>query len=363
MDVLHVVGARPNFPKLAPVYAALSELEVSQYVVHTGQHFDPELSDVLFEQLGLPAEDENLGVGSGSHAQQTATVMQRIEDVLLRVKPKIVVVYGDVNSTVAATLVAAKLGIVVAHVEAGLRSGDRTMPEEINRLVTDAICDIALTTSEDADDNLRAEGRDASSIHFVGNPMIDSLMAVQGVLTRSPYVGRFADSGYGVVTMHRPGNVDDPAERERVVRVLMACAVEVPLVFPVHPRRRAEFENSPLGSNPRIVLTGPLPYVDFLSVVRDARVVVTDSGGVQEETTIFGVPCLTLRPNTERPVTIWKGTNRLVTAATLPDELRKAIASDGATTKENVIPPLWDGRAGMRIAEVLQSTLKTAASD
>lgn len=358
MDVLHVVGARPNFPKLAPVYAALANRDVSQYVVHTGQHFDPLLSEVLFKQLGLPKEDENLGVGSGSHAQQTALVMQKLEDVVLREKPSLVVVYGDVNSTVAATLVATKLGVPVAHVEAGLRSGDRSMPEELNRLVTDAICDIALTTSEDASDNLLREGRDATTIHFAGNPMIDSLRAVERTLTTSPFASRFAGDGYGVVTMHRPGNVDDSNERERVVNVLTECAEQIPLVFPVHPRRRQEFEQSKLGTNPRVLLTGPLPYVEFLSAVREAGVVITDSGGVQEETTIFGIPCLTLRPNTERPVTIWQGTNRLVTVESLPAELRLALAKD--PNSEPLVPPLWDGRAGERIADVLLDRLQAA---
>lgn len=359
MDVLHVVGARPNFPKLAPVYAALASRKISQYVVHTGQHFDPVLSAMLFEQLGLPTEDENLGVGGGSHAFQTGAVMQKFEAVVLRVKPRMVVVYGDVNSTVAATLVATKLGVPVAHVEAGLRSGDRTMPEELNRLVTDAICDIALTTSEDAGANLLREGRDPSTIHFVGNPMIDSVRAVEPRLGMSPFADEFPKGRYAVVTMHRPGNVDDQQEREAIVAALTRCAEQIPLVFPVHPRRRHEFEQSALGTNPRILLTGPLPYIDFLSAVRDAALVITDSGGVQEETTIFGVPCLTLRPNTERPVTIWQGSNRLVTVETLSEEVTRALAADSDRGCASV-PALWDGRAGERIAAVLTEVLTTA---
>lgn len=353
IDVLHVVGARPNFPKLAPVFAGVEALGMRQYVVHTGQHFDRDLSAVLFEQLGLPAEDENLGVGAGTHAQQTAAVMARFEPVMLRERPKLVAVYGDVNSTVAATLVATKLGTSVAHVEAGLRSGDRSMPEELNRIVTDALCDLALTTSEDADANLIHEGRDRSSIHFVGNPMIDSLRAVEPGLQYSPYASRFGQGEYAVVTMHRPSNVDTDQRRTQVIEALLECADRLPVVFPMHPRRRREFESSMLGHHPNVELTGPMSYMEFLSAVRHAAVVVTDSGGVQEETTVFGVPCLTLRPNTERPVTITHGTNRLVTLQSLvADFYRAASKTRDAVTR---IPPLWDGKAGHRIARVLMS--------
>lgn len=351
MDFLHVVGARPNFPKLAPVYHSLKVKGAAQYIVHTGQHFEPALSEVLFQQLGLPAEDLNLGVGAGSHAQQTASVMEKLEQVLLTVKPRTVVVYGDVNSTVAATLVAAKLGIRVAHVEAGLRSGDRTMPEELNRLVTDVLCDLALTTSLDANDNLIREGRDPATIHFVGNPMIDSLRAVEGDLPESSFTKRFGARKYGVVTLHRPSNVDSAADLATIVDALLSCAGQLPLVFPVHPRRRKELESSALGRSSNIVLTGPLPYLEFLGAVKHSGTVITDSGGVQEETTAFGVPCLTIRPNTERPVTITHGTNQLVTAANVVEALKDALADANYSSAE--MPPLWDGAAGPRIATAL----------
>lgn len=350
-----MVGARPNFPKLAPVYAALRALDASQYIVHTGQHFDTQLSGVLFEQLGLPEEDANLGVGSGSHAQQTALIMQRFEAVLLEVQPRVVVVYGDVNSTVAATLVAAKLGVRVAHVEAGLRSRDRTMPEELNRLVTDALCDLALTTSTDASDNLLHEGREPSTIRFVGNPMIDSLRSVESRLSVPEFAHGLDDAAYGVVTLHRPGNVDAPQELQTIVSALLETAEHLPLFFPVHPRRRSEFEASALGASDRITLTEPLSYIDFLSAVKHSRAVITDSGGVQEEATAFGVPCLTLRPNTERPVTISHGTNRIVTANQLTGALVEAISDSAAGPKS--MPPLWDGAAGPRIAAALKDEL------
>lgn len=355
MKLLHVVGTRPNIPKLAPVFKALSAEHVDQAVVHTGQHFDPALSDVLFEELQLPPADIKLNTHTGTPVQQTAQVMLGLEQVLELHAPKIVVVYGDVNSTAAAALVSSKLGIVTAHVEAGLRSRDRTMPEELNRLVTDALCDIAFTTSPDATENLIREGRDSTNIHFVGNPMIDSLRSVESGLPASPFSARFGAKGYALVTLHRPGNVDAHHTRERIIDELLLCADMFPLVFPVHPRRRQEFESSLLGAHPGVILTDPLSYLEFLSAMRDAQTIVTDSGGVQEEATAMNVRCLTLRPNTERPVTITEGTNTLVSPASLVREFRSSLTAFSYVHRP--MPTLWDGKSGPRIANILTSYL------
>jgi UDP-N-acetylglucosamine 2-epimerase (non-hydrolysing) len=350
----HIVGARPNFMKAAPVIAACAAEGLEQRCVHTGQHYDRRMSEVFFEELGIPEPDANLGVGSGSHAAQTAALMVALEREFTSQRPDCVVVYGDVNSTLAATLVAAKLLIPVAHVEAGLRSFDDTMPEEINRRVTDGLSDVLLVTSPEAIANLAREGAPASRIHFVGNPMIDTLL---GNLDRFDADRVRADLGledaYGVVTLHRPANVDNPEVATRIVDALTKASELLPLVFPVHPRGQATLRAAGLGSSDRIRLVEPLGYVDFISLVRGASAVLTDSGGIQEETTILGVPCLTLRPNTERPITISHGTNRLVT----PDDVVDALAAalDGQHIGRGV-PPLWDGRAGERIATVLRTS-------
>ncbi|MFL6173269.1 MAG: non-hydrolyzing UDP-N-acetylglucosamine 2-epimerase [Marmoricola sp.] len=352
--VVHITGARPNFPKAAPVIDAITRLgggKVRQRLVHTGQHYDEKMSDVFFRQLGLPEPDVNLGVGSGSHAAQTAAVMVGLENLFLEERPDVVVVYGDVNSTVAAALVAAKLQIPLAHVEAGLRSFDHTMPEEVNRLVTDRLSDVLLCTSADAVAHLGNEGVAPSRIHLVGNPMIDTLLAhldafdVAAARERHELEGRYA-----VATLHRPANVDAGPDAEALVRTLHAAADQVQVVLPLHPRGRATLEDAGLFKHPGILVCDPLGYVEFLGLVRGADVVITDSGGVQEETTVLGVPCLTLRPNTERPVTITHGTNRLVTREDLPQQVGIALATDRSTHK---VPPLWDGQAGPRIAEVL----------
>lgn len=356
--VVHVTGARPNFPKAAPVIAALREFPVTQLLVHTGQHYDETLSEVFFRQLGLPEPDVNLGVGSGAHGAQTAAIMVGLEELFATERPALVVVYGDVNSTVAAALVAVKMGIPVAHVEAGLRSFDRTMPEEINRLLTDRISDLLLVTSVDAVAHLGREGAAADSIHFVGNPMIDTLLrhvdsldtagvgAALGVDTSRPYV---------VATLHRPGNVDDPDDVAELVRVVHAVAEQVPVLIPLHPRGRARLEAAGFLDHPRLSVIEPLGYVEFLALVKGAAAVVTDSGGVQEETTVLGVPCLTLRPNTERPVTITDGTNQLVRRDSLPDAVAAVLATGRRSTWP--VPPLWDGHAGPRIAAVLAGHL------
>jgi UDP-N-acetylglucosamine 2-epimerase (non-hydrolysing) len=350
MHILHVVGARPNFMKAAPVMRALGNRRgVRQTLVHTGQHYDKNLSDVFFSQLSMPEPDVNLEVGSGSHAWQTAEVMTRFEPVVLERKPDVVVVYGDVNSTVAAALVCSKLLIRVAHVEAGLRSFDRTMPEEINRIVTDRLADLLFTPSEDGDINLQSEGVSPEKIYRVGNVMIDSLVRLLPCAMQIPKNG--LPDRYALVTLHRPSNVDDSATLQRILSSLLEVNQRLEVVFPVHPRTRQRIEQ--LGINiEKLHLLEPLPYIEFLSLQRRAAAVITDSGGIQEETTYLGVPCLTLRSNTERPATVTLGTNVLIgqDLGRLGSELLKIL--DGKA-KRGSIPPLWDGNAGERIAEVV----------
>lgn len=359
--VVHVTGARPNFPKAAPVIRALHARGVSQELVHTGQHYDEAMAKIFFRQLGLPEPDVDLGVGSGSHARQTAAIMTGLEELFLDREPALVVVYGDVNSTVGAALVAAKLQIPLAHVEAGLRSFDRTMPEEVNRVVTDQLADLLFTTSPDALVHLGHEGVPADRVHFVGNPMIDTLLANLDRFDAEQVTGELGIAGdYAVATLHRPGNVDDPADAAELVKAVHAVADLVEIVLPLHPRGRARLEAAGLFTHERLKVVDPLGYVEFLGLVRGARAVVTDSGGVQEETTILGVPCLTLRPNTERPVTITHGTNRLVTRPELPAVAAEVLAAGRAGTWP--VPPLWDGRAGERIADVIAAFVGVAAS-
>ena len=350
MHILHVVGARPNFMKAAPVIRAIQKRpNILQSLVHTGQHYDVNMSDVFFHQLQIPAPDVNLNVGSGSHAKQTADIMTGLEDVMLERKPDIVLVYGDVNSTVAAALVCAKLQIKVAHVEAGLRSFDRTMPEEINRLVTDQLADILFTPSEDADRNLVREGAREDSIHRVGNVMIDSLIALLPSATRIPQNG--LPDRFALVTLHRPSNVDDSGTLKEIVETLIDISADLDIVFPVHPRTRQRL--SEFGANlSALHILDPLPYLEFIALEKRATVVITDSGGIQEETTCLGVPCLTIRENTERPITVEMGTNILVghNRISLHREVDKILKGQGKLGK---IPPLWDGLAGERIATVL----------
>ena len=349
--ILHVVGARPNFVKAAPVLRAIRKESLRQTLVHTGQHYDRNMSDVFFTQLEIPEPDVNLGVGSGSHASQTAEIMRRFEPVVLERKPDIVLVYGDVNSTVAAALVCAKLLIPVGHVEAGLRSFDRTMPEEINRIVTDRLSDVLFTPSEDGDLNLKKEGVSPERIHRVGNVMIDSLIQLLPTAKNCPKNGfpeRFA-----LVTLHRPSNVDDSENLQRVLQSLIEVSGQLDIIFPVHPRTRQRITEFGLKVN-RLHLLDPMPYIEFLSLQSRAAVVITDSGGIQEETTYLGVPCLTLRTNTERPITVELGTNILVgdDKSRLDSELANILAG---TAKKGVIPPLWDGHAGDRVAKILAS--------
>jgi UDP-N-acetylglucosamine 2-epimerase (non-hydrolysing) len=354
LRVLHIVGARPNFMKVAPVMNALRAREhVVQTLVHTGQHYDANMSDIFFEQLGIPAPDVNLAVGSGTHARQTADIMTRFEPVLLDVQPDIVLVYGDVNSTVAAALVCAKLAVRVGHVEAGLRSFDRTMPEEINRVVTDRLADLLFTPSEDGDINLQREGISDERIFRVGNVMIDTLVRLMPLAeshaearNRSRFPKRYA-----LVTLHRPANVDDGAVLKRILQSLLEVSEELAVVFPAHPRTRKRIADFGLNTE-RLQVLDPLPYVEFLGLQSQATVVITDSGGIQEETTYLGVPCLTVRENTERPVTVTYGTNVLVGRDPLKLRLEVARVLAGEA-KKGKVPPLWDGSAGKRIADVL----------
>jgi UDP-N-acetylglucosamine 2-epimerase (non-hydrolysing) len=355
MHILHVVGARPNFMKLAPLWLALAGRRgVRQTVVHTGQHYDVDMSAVFFKDLGLPTPDINLEVGSGSHAQQTAAIMARLELELQETRPDVVLVYGDVNSTVAAALVAAKLLIPIGHVEAGLRSFDRTMPEEINRLLTDALADLLFTPSADADENLAREGIPSSKICFVGNVMIDTLVRL---LPKAETLEEAAGlERYALVTLHRPSNVDSTGMLARILEVLRCIVREVPVLFPVHPRTRQRMEAFKLrAAVPDAVrFLNPLPYLQCLALQRHATLVITDSGGIQEETTYLGVPCLTLRDNTERPVTVTLGTNVLVGRDM--NRLRTEVAHILAGTwKQGQVPPLWDGHAAERIVEAIMN--------
>lgn len=353
MHILHVVGARPNFMKVAPVARALAvRAGVHQTIVHTGQHYDVNMSDVFFQELGIPAPDVNLQVGSGSHAQQTAAIISRFEEVVLERTPDVVLVYGDVNSTVAAAIVSAKLGIRVGHVEAGLRSFDRTMPEEVNRLLTDQISDLLFTPSQDGNDNLAKEGVPPEKVFLVGNVMIDTLVRL--LPKAKDQIPPDLPERFALVTMHRPGNVDDPQFMRAVLREFSEISARLPVLFPIHPRTRQRLIDFGLETalNGSVRLMDPLSYVQFLGLQTRAAVVITDSGGIQEETTFLGVPCLTMRENTERPITIIMGTNILVgrDLAVLARELKNVVAG---FLKPAQIPPLWDGRAAERIADVL----------
>ena len=354
--VAHVVGARPNFMKAAPVLRALSGRGIEQRLVHTGQHYDDAMSAVFFRDLELPQPDLDLGVGSGSHAAQTAAIMVALEHAFADIRPALAVVYGDVNSTLAAAVVASKLGLPMAHVEAGLRSFDDSMPEEINRRVTDLLSELLFVTSPEGVDNLVATGTPARNIHFVGNPMIDTLL---GHLDRFDAVRLRTmlelPQDYAVVTIHRPSNVDAPEQAARIVGMLRSVAELLPVILPLHPRGRPSLEAAGLRSDERLRVIDPLGYVDFLSLVRGASLVITDSGGIQEETTILRVPCLTVRPNTERPITISQGTNRLVEPSMVVPAARAIL--HGNVTFPDEPPPLWDGRAGERIAEVIAAWL------
>ncbi len=350
MRILHVAGARPNFPKLAPVHRAICATGWEQIIVHSGQHYDEALSDRFFAELGIPHPDVNLEVGSATHAVQTARVMERLEPVLEKTRPDWVLVYGDVNSTVAAALVASKLGIRIAHVEAGLRSYDRTMPEEINRIVTDRLADLLLTPSHDASKTLRDEGEPEDEIAFVGNVMIDTLRRALPAAREARFRAELGlDDTHVVVTLHRPNNVDDPARLADIAHALRALAARRPVIFPAHPRTRQRLANASIDLG-QVRMLDPIGYLPMLDLVQGAYAVVTDSGGLQEETTALGVPCFTLRANTERPVTITEGTNVLVPD---PSTLLAEMAELEESPRQGRIPDGWDGRAAERIVEAL----------
>ncbi len=366
MLIYLVAGARPNFMKIAPIVRALQASQsgngLSFKIIHTGQHYDREMNDVFFEELGIPQPDVFMAAGGGSHAQQTAKIMVAFEELCEKECPAAVLVVGDVNSTLACSIVAKKLQIPVAHVEAGLRSGDMSMPEEINRLVTDSISDWFFATEPAACEHLRREGKAESSVHYVGHVMVDNVLYQADKLTQADTSGfetsafKAQQGRYGVVTLHRPSNVDEPATFARIAGALKEIARELPLIFPVHPRTRANIEKFGIDLGPNITLAGPQAYMAFLNLWKDAAVVLTDSGGLQEETTALGVPCITIRENTERPVTVDEGTN--VLAGTDPEaivrEARKVLRGEG---KQGRRPHLWDGRAAERIVAVLAREL------
>ncbi len=372
--VIHIVGARPNFMKVAPVYRAIAErTPLEQVLVHTGQHYDAKMSDVFFADLGLPAPDVHLGIGSGSHAQQTARMMVELEKVFLAHPPSLVSVVGDVNSTIAAALVSSKLGIPLAHIEAGLRSYSPHQPEEINRIVTDRLSNLLLTPSRDADANLLKEGADPTRIHFVGNVMIDSLLASREKADKLPVLKDLGliPQGYAVCTLHRPSNVDDPKVLGGLLSAVAHVATRLPVIFPVHPRTRKVISEQGLDSwfaqSPNLRPVEPMGYLEFLALTSKARLVLTDSGGLQEETTAMGVPCLTLREQTERPITVEQGSNEVVGT----DPVRIRMAADRALDgegKQGRVPEFWDGRTAERIADLfagflgVEDTQRQAAS-
>jgi len=370
MLIYLVAGARPNFMKIAPIVRALqaqSPKTLSYKIIHTGQHYDREMNDVFFEELGIPQPDVFMAAGGGSHAQQTAKIMVGFEELCQNERPAAVLVVGDVNSTLACSIVAKKLNIPVAHVEAGLRSGDMAMPEEINRLVTDSISDWFFVTEPAALEHLRREGKPDAAVHYVGHVMVDNVLFQADKLAQadtssfetSAFKQACRDAGkrYGVVTLHRPSNVDDKDTITRIAGALKEISNELPLIFPVHPRTRANIDKFGIDLGPNITLAGPQAYMAFLNLWKDAAVVLTDSGGLQEETTALGVPCVTIRENTERPVTVDEGSNVLAGTdpAAIMLEARKILRGEG---KQGRRPHLWDGRAAERIVEVLAKELQ-----
>ena len=357
---MNIVGARPNFMKIAPIVREMRrrENEFVPLIVHTGQHYDEAMSDSFFRDLGIPKPDFHLEIGSHSHAVQTAKIMMAFEPIVLQEKPDWVLVVGDVNSTIACALVCAKLGVKIAHVEAGLRSRDRSMPEEINRILTDSISDLLLTTSADADENLKQEGVADDKIKFVGNVMIDSLFynLEKSKQSKTRENLNLIDKDYAVLTLHRPSNVDDEETLDGLLDAVISISKKIPVIFPVHPRTKASIEYFGFPDaicNSGIKTIEPLGYLDFMNLYSGAKLVLTDSGGLQEETTALGIPCLTLRENTERPITIEMGTNILV--GTNADKIKQAAFDilENSQTKDKQIPPLWDGRAAERICDAL----------
>ena len=368
IKIICVCGARPNFMKIAPLMRAFKvNGGFKTLLVHTGQHYDENMSKLFFDELEIPKPDINLEVGSGSHAVQTSEIMKRFEPIVLDFKPDYVLVVGDVNSTIACGLVAVKLGVKLIHVEAGLRSFDRTMPEEVNRVLTDCISDLLFVTEQSGIDNLKREGIDSDKVHFVGNVMIDTLMANREKAEKSDVLKRLSlkQKNYGVITLHRPSNVDDVSRFSQIVGAFEEITKEMKLVFPIHPRTRNNLKQTDLGKRveamKNLLLLDPLGYLDFLCLTSNAALVMTDSGGIQEETTILGVPCMTLRENTERPVTITEGTNRLVQLTT-KDIIKnyRDIKKEGNSARSRT-PKLWDGKAAERIAAIILQQTASAA--
>ncbi len=366
MKIINVVGARPNFMKIAPIMEAYRDCAaIEPLLVHTGQHYDERMSELFFHQLGIPQPDVNLGVGGGTHAQQTADIIRAFEPVVVQHRPQAVLVVGDVNSTIACGLVAVKLGVKLVHVEAGLRSFDRTMPEEINRILTDAISDVLLCSEQSGVDNLRREGVADEKIHMVGNVMIDTLLAHRAKAEQSTILQQLSlqAGGYAVLTLHRPSNVDNPRTLGGIFKAIDAIQRDMPVVFPVHPRTAKNLQSGAAGAPLAAAVAGmknlrmiePAGYLDFIKLMSAARVVLTDSGGIQEETTILQVPCLTLRENTERPVTVEMGISQLVGAD--PDRILAAYRGLGRSSRTARVPPLWDGQAAKRIVGILARVL------
>jgi UDP-N-acetylglucosamine 2-epimerase (non-hydrolysing) len=359
-----VVGARPNFMKVAPVHAALTRAGFATRLVHTGQHYDAKMSAVFFDDLGMPRPDAFLGVGSGGHAEQTALIMTKFDADVVEWQPDLVLVAGDVNSTIACALVAAKRNIAVGHIEAGLRSRDWTMPEEVNRVLTDSCSDLLLTPSRDADANLRAEGVADWRIHFIGNCMIDSLRThlAHARELQTPQGLGLTPGQYAVATLHRPSNVDEPWRLAQILTALGDVARQVPVLFPIHPRTQKRIEDARLQVPPGVKLVEPMGYLQFLGTMADAMVLVTDSGGIQEETTALGVPCLTLRANTERPITVSEGSNILLGLD--PATIAPAVAEIRAgRSKQGRVPEGWDGHAADRVVALLQRGIRTLRED
>lgn len=361
IKIISVVGARPNFIKVAPIHRAFQKYsQVEHLICHTGQHFDSRMSDIFFKELGLPEPDFNLGVSGGSHAYQTAKIMMAFEEILEEVRPDLVLVVGDVNSTLACSLVASKLHIPVAHVEAGLRSNDRTMPEEVNRLVTDAISDLLFVTEKSGMENLENEGKPSDQVFFTGNVMIDSLVNLKPKIDAS---GIFSELGvdkgdYVLCTFHRPANVDSRSYLEELQQVLNELSEKATVVFPIHPRTRHNLETWKLdqGFSDKVLVTDPIGYIDFLALTANAKLIVTDSGGIQEESTFLGVQCITVRDNTERPVTVDVGTNQLI-GRNLHNVREASLKVLSGALKEGAVPELWDGKAAERITAILVERL------
>lgn len=372
IKLIIIAGARPNFMKIAPLMNGLkNDNEIDAYLVHTGQHYDVKMSGLFFEELNIPTPDINLEVGSASQAVQTARIMERFEQVCLKEKPDAILVVGDVTSTLACALVASKLGIKVIHYEAGLRSHDRSMPEEINRLVTDAISDLYFATSSDAYDNLLREGVCKARVHMVGNLMIDTLVANKDMISFETLSFRllnrkecisaenhFHKTQYGVMTFHRPNNVDDEKTLEMLIDIWGDVSEQVPLIFPIHPRTYKNIQSFGLQKKidmyKHLYLVEPLGYLQFMALTQHAMFVLTDSGGIQEETTFLNIPCLTVRPNTERPVTIWEGSNKLVQIKDIRQEIASILQGNG---KHGQVPEFWDGKTANRIINIIKNTL------